>query len=45
MAQVKLTVKEIYALLCSDCQKRLEELVKSKLSDQVVKQALGAKGK
>ena len=44
MIQVKLSVKEIYKLLCPKCQKKLEEHVKSKIDTQLAKQVLEGKG-
>jgi uncharacterized protein with PIN domain len=41
--QVNLSVKEIYKLLCPECKKELEKLVKSKLDDQLAKQVLEGK--
>ena len=40
MPQVNLSLKEIYGKLCPKCQKKIRDLVKEKLADQVVKQAL-----
>ena len=40
MPQVNLSLKEIYSKLCPKCQKKIRDLVKEKLADQVVKQAL-----
>lgn len=33
---VQLSIKEIYAKLCPKCRKEVKELIKNKLSDQVV---------
>ena len=38
--QVNLSLKEIYEKLCPKCKEKLRELVKEKLADDVVKQAL-----
>jgi len=39
---VQLNVKEIYAKLCPKCQKAIKELVKEKLTDDMVKNIIGA---
>jgi hypothetical protein len=39
---IQLDVKEIYAQLCPKCKARIRELVKAKISDQMVAQILGA---
>jgi len=41
--QVSLTVKEIYDRLCPKCKKRLRELIKEKITDDMVNQVLGEK--
>lgn len=41
--RVNLTMPEIYKALCPECQKKLEELVKSKVQDQVAKKILEGK--
>jgi len=41
--QVSLTVKEIYERLCPKCKKRLRELIKEKITDDMVNQVLGEK--
>jgi len=38
--QVNLSVKEIYAGLCPKCKKQMEQMVKDKLADEMVKKAL-----
>jgi len=38
--KVQLDIKEIYRLMCPECRDKLRDLVKGKLADQVVKQAL-----
>jgi len=43
LPQVNLSLKEIYGKLCPKCQKKLRDLVKDKLADQVVKDALEEK--
>ena len=40
MAEINLALKEIYSELCPECKAKLRELVKGKLADQVVKEAL-----
>ena len=41
--QVSLTVKEIYDRLCPKCKRRLRELIKEKITDDMVNQVLGEK--
>jgi len=41
--QVSLTVKEIYERLCPKCKKRLRELIREKITDDMVNQVLGEK--
>lgn len=43
MPQINLSLKEIYSKLCPRCQEKLRGLVKDKMADQVVKQALEGK--
>ena len=43
MPQVNLSLKEIYAKLCPKCKAKLRDLVKEKLTDQAVKDALEGK--
>jgi len=38
--KIDLSVKEIYDRLCPKCKKALKELVKEKLTDQMVEQML-----
>ena len=45
MTQVNLSLKEIYEKLCPTCQEKVRDLVKDKLTDQVVKDALEGKKK
>ena len=40
MPQVNLSLKEIYKVLCPKCQKKIRDLVKERLADQVVEEAL-----
>ena len=42
--QVQLSVSEIYAVLCKKCQAKLRELVKDKISEQMVDQIIGVEG-
>lgn len=44
MPQVNLSIIEIYQKLCPKCQKEVRELVKDKLGDDLVKEALEGKG-
>ena len=43
MPQVTLSLKEIYEQLCLDCKKALRDLLKEKIADQAVKDALEEK--
>ena len=38
--QVNLSLKEIYARLCPECQAKLRDMLKEKIADQTVKDAL-----
>jgi len=38
--QINLSIKEIYGKLCPECQAKLRELLKEKIADQTVKEAL-----
>ena len=38
--KVDLDIKEIYRLLCPQCQKKLEDLVKDKLASRLAKNVL-----
>ena len=40
-ANISLTMKEINKILCPTCKKHLRSLVKDKITDQMVDQALG----
>ena len=40
MLQINITLKEIYRELCPECQKKLEAMVKDKMSGELVKRAL-----
>jgi len=42
--KVDLSIKDIYKLLCPDCQAKLRDLVKSKMADQMLDRALSGKG-
>ncbi len=42
---MNLSLKEIYEKLCPKCQAKVRELIKDKLADQVVKDALEGKEK
>jgi len=37
---VQVSLKEIYVRLCKKCQKKVRELVKEKLTDQLVEQSI-----
>lgn len=39
--RINLSIKEIYSKLCPKCQAKLRELLKDKIADQAVKDALG----
>jgi len=39
---VQLSIKEIYVKLCPKCKRRVRELIKDKLSDQVVDKMVGS---
>ena len=41
--QVQLSVKEIYDVMCPECQKKIRELIKEKVTDQMVKSVIGDK--
>jgi len=41
--QVSLSLPEIYTKLCPKCKKALQELVKEKMADQAIKEALEGK--
>ena len=38
---VQLNVREIYKRLCPKCQKKIRELIKAKVTDQMVDQVIG----
>ena len=38
--RINLSIKEIYATLCPECQTKLRDLLKEKIADQTVKDAL-----
>jgi len=40
---VSLTVKEIYQRLCPKCKKKVRELIKEKITEDMVNQVLGEK--
>jgi len=37
---IQLTIKEIYERMCPKCKKRLRELIKEKITDNMVNQVL-----
>ena len=41
--QINLNLKEIYQQLCPECQQKLLNLIKDKLADQAIKDALEGK--
>jgi len=43
--QVQLSVKEIYEKICPKCRKALKELIKDKISEQMVSQVIGEEQK
>jgi hypothetical protein len=40
---LQVDIKQIYSILCSECQFRLRQLLKDAVSEEVVRQALGEK--
>jgi len=38
---VQLSVKEIYDRICARCKKKVRELIKEKITDQMVSQVIG----
>lgn len=40
MTQVNVSLKEIYSKLCPKCQEKVVDLVKDKVAEQAVKEAL-----
>lgn len=38
--QINLSIREIYSKLCPECQAKLKDLLKEKIADQTVKDAL-----
>jgi hypothetical protein len=43
--QISLSVKEIYDRLCPKCKRALKDLIKEKLTDQMVEQMLTTEGR
>lgn len=41
--KIKVDIREIYRLLCPECKAKVSQMVKDKLADQVVKDALEGK--
>ena len=39
--QIQLSVKEIYDRMCPECQAKIRELIKEKVTDQMVSQVVG----
>jgi len=44
LPQVNLSLKEIYQKVCPECQKKIRDMVKDKLADRLVEQALKDEG-
>lgn len=38
--QVQLSVREIYKVLCEECREKLRELIKDRISEQMVDQII-----
>ena len=43
MTKVSLSLQEIYSRLCPKCRKVVERMVKEKMTDQAIKEALQGK--
>jgi len=43
--QVSLDVREIYVRLCPKCRRVVKDLIKEKMTDQLVDQMIGAESK
>ena len=43
--QVQLSVREIYERLCKKCRKKLRELIKEKISEDMVSKVIGSEEK
>lgn len=43
MPQANLSLKEIYQKLCPQCQAKLREMIKEKLTDQAIQDSLAGK--
>jgi len=43
--EVKISIAEIYEVLCDKCKKRLKELIRNKIADQMVEQVIGGEKK
>lgn len=39
--QVQLSIKEIHEILCPECKAKLRELIKAKISDQMIDSVVG----
>jgi len=44
-SQINLSLTDIYKELCSKCQEKVKDMVKDKLADQAIKDALEGKDK
>jgi len=40
---VQLSVKEIYDVVCPKCKKKIRQLIKEKITDQMISQVIGEK--
>lgn len=38
---IQVTLKEVYDVLCPQCRKKLKELIKEKITDEMVRNVLG----
>jgi len=43
--KVQLSLKEIYDKVCPKCKRKIRELIKEKITDDMVNQVLGKEGK
>jgi len=42
---IQLSVKEIYGRCCKKCQRRIRELIKEKITEEMVSQVIGTQEK
>ena len=40
---INLSIKEIYEAACPECKKKIKELIKNKISEEMVTQVIGEK--